>query len=159
MLAAGYRIGPFSLIDLIGADINLAATQGLARAMKGHSRYHVFSALERQVESGRLGRKAGRGFIFPDAIGTAPADAAAIALRIEATLANEAGFLLCEGGADEAGIDMAMKLGLNFPRGPFESGKAHGWDRIRRVLAELEAAAPPHLKGRYQLAPSLGERV
>ncbi|MBC7477904.1 MAG: 3-hydroxybutyryl-CoA dehydrogenase, partial [Pseudorhodobacter sp.] len=26
MLAAGYRIGPLSLIDLIGADINLAAT-------------------------------------------------------------------------------------------------------------------------------------
>ena len=33
MVAAGYRLGPFSLIDLIGADINLAATRGLHAAM------------------------------------------------------------------------------------------------------------------------------
>ena len=74
MIAAGYRIGPFSLIDLIGADINLATTQGLAAAMGGHPRYHVFGALQAQVERGELGRKSGRGFIFPDAPGAAPKD-------------------------------------------------------------------------------------
>ena len=153
MLAAGYRIGPFSLIDLIGADINLAATQGLVAAMGGHPRYHVFDALRAQVASGDLGRKTGRGFIFPGAPGAAPKDSDAIVFRIEATLANEAASLLAEGGTDEAGIDMALKLGLNFPRGPFESARANGLFRTRVTLAALEAAAPAHLKGRYAISP------
>ncbi len=73
MVAAGYRLGPFSLIDLIGADINLAATEGLAAAMGGHPRYHVFAALRAQVARGDLGRKTGKGFVFPDALPPPPA--------------------------------------------------------------------------------------
>ena len=46
------------------------------------------------------------------------------------------------------GIDTAMKLGLNLPRGPFEILAARG-TTIRATLAALEAAAPDHLKGRY----------
>ena len=65
--------------------------------------------------------------------------------------------LLDEGGVDAAGIDTALKLGLNFPRGPFEAARAHGISRIRSTLASLEAAAPSHLKGRYTLSPALEE--
>jgi 3-hydroxybutyryl-CoA dehydrogenase len=155
MVAAGYRLGPFSLIDLIGADINLAATEGLSAAMLGHPRYHVFAALRAQVERGMLGRKTGRGFVFPDALPPPPADAAALALRIEATLANEAGWLLSEGGATRDGIDMAMRLGLNFPRGPFEAIASLGADRVIAELARLERAAPAELRGRYDVAPAL----
>lgn len=155
MLAAGYRMGPFSLIDLIGADINLAATRGLAEAMGNHPRYHVFASLERQVEAGDLGRKTGRGFLFPDPPGPPPEDAEAIALRIEATLANEAASLLGEGGVSEADIDTALRLGLNFPRGPFAAARARGLPRVRATLAALEAAAPAELKGRYQITPAL----
>ena len=157
MVAAGYRLGPFALIDLIGADINLAATEGLAGAMEGHPRYHVFAALRRQVESGDLGRKTGRGFVHPAAPGATPADAAAIALRIEAALVNEAAWLVAEGGVSRADVDRAMRLGLNFPRGPFESLALHGADRVTATLAALEAAAPPALKGRYLPAPGLTE--
>ena len=155
MLACGYRIGPFALIDLIGADINLAATEGLSTAMGGHPRYHVFDALRTQVASGALGRKAGCGFIFPAEPSPPPPDAAAIALRSEATLVNEACFLLAEGHVSRHGIDTAMKLGLNFPRGPFEALERHGAQTIRATLVALEATAPPHLKGRYRLAPEL----
>ncbi len=158
MLAAGYRIGPFALIDLIGADINLAATEGLSDAMGGHPRYHVFDTLRAQVGSGALGRKAGRGFIFPGEPGPPPPDAAAIALRIEATLVNEACFLLAEGGVSRDGIDTAMKLGLNFPRGPFEMLERHGAPTICATLAALEAAAPSHLIGRYRPAPELDKQ-
>ncbi|MFN3575409.1 MAG: 3-hydroxyacyl-CoA dehydrogenase NAD-binding domain-containing protein [Tabrizicola sp.] len=155
MLAAGYRMGPFSLIDLVGADINLAATEGLGRAMGGHPRYHVFAALRAQVASGNLGRKTGRGFVFPDPPAAPPADAAAIALRIEAMLANEAGWLLAEGGVQREGIDTAMKLGLNLPRGPFECLRAHGAATILAELGRLERRAPAHLRGRYLTAPEL----
>ena len=155
MVQAGYRLGPFSLIDLIGADINLAATEGLNRAMGGHPRYHVFDALRQQVASGNLGRKTGRGFVHPDPLPPAPADAAAIVLRIEATLVNEAAWLLAQGGTTRDGIDTAMKLGLNFPRGPFDALAQHSPTRIRDTLAALESAAPPHLKTRYIPAPAL----
>ncbi|OZA07493.1 MAG: 3-hydroxybutyryl-CoA dehydrogenase [Rhodobacterales bacterium 17-64-5] len=149
MLAAGYRIGPLSLIDLIGADINLAATEGLQAALR-HPRYHVFDSLKCQVAAGRLGRKSGQGFLFPAPPGPSPPDAAALALRIEATLANEARWLLAEGGVTAPGIDQALKLGLNFPRGPFESAASHGAETIGKTLADLESRAPAHLKGRYQ---------
>lgn len=153
MVAADYRLGPFGLIDLIGADINLAATESLSAAMGGHPRYHVFAALRAQVEKGDLGRKTGRGFVHPSDPVPPPVDAEAIALRIESALANEAAWLLSEGGATSEGIDTAMKLGLNFPRGPFEDRARHGAQLVRRTLAALEAAAPPHLKTRYLPAP------
>lgn len=155
MLAAGYRLGPLSLIDLIGADINLAATEGMFTAMGRHPRYHVFPSLAAQVAAGHLGRKSGQGFVHPAQPGPAPADAAVIALRIEATLINEAHWLLSEGGTTAAGIDTAMKLGLNFPRGPFEALALHGRDAVLATLAVLQAAAPDALKPRYTPAPGL----
>ena len=153
MTAAGYPIGPFGLIDLIGADINLAATESLCAAMGNHPRYRVFSALREQVTGGNLGRKTGRGFVFPTAPVPAPADAGAIVLRIEATLVNEANWLFAEGGTTADGIDTALRLGLNFPRGPFAMQERHGRDAVLATLAALETAAPPDLKGRYLPAP------
>ncbi len=155
MTAAGYRLGPFALIDLIGADINLAATEGMHGAMGSHPRYLPFPALKAQVASGNLGRKTGKGFIFPDGPASPPADADAIALRIEATLVNEAHWLLAEGGTTPDGIDTAMRLGLNFPRGPFEALARHGRPAILSELARLRAAAPEALKPRYDPAPGL----
>jgi 3-hydroxybutyryl-CoA dehydrogenase len=155
MMAAGYRLGPFALIDLVGADINLAATQGLLAAMDGHPRYHVFAALRDQVARGDLGRKTGRGFLFPNPAGEAPADAAAIVQRIEATLINEACWLLAEGRATPEDIDTALKLGLNFPRGPFQMLESHGPAAIRQRLAQLRDRAPAALKPRYDLAAAL----
>ena len=153
MQAAGYRIGPLSLIDLIGADVHLAATQGVWRGMGQLPRYRVFAALQDAVAAGRLGRKSGQGFVWPAPPVPAPADAAAIALRIEAVLANEAGWLLAEGGVAQHDIDTALKLGLNFPRGPFEAAGFHGRAVIRDVLVRLEVLT--HYKGRYELAPFL----
>lgn len=155
MIAAGYRLGPLSLIDLIGADINLAATRGMHAAMGQHPRYHVFAALEAQVAAGHLGRKSGQGFLHPAQPGPAPADAARIALRIEATLINEAHWLLGEGGTTADGIDTAMKLGLNFPRGPFEALARHGRAAVLDMLSTLQAAAPQAMKDRYTPAPGL----
>lgn len=155
MTAAGYKLGPFALIDLVGADINLAATDGMRAAMGGHPRYHSFKALRTQVASGNLGRKTGRGFVFPDPPAALPQDADTIALRIEATLINEAHWLLAEGGTTPEGIDTAMRLGLNFPRGPFEALARHGRAAILAELARLRAAAPEALKPRYDPAPGL----
>ena len=159
MLAAGYRMGPFSLIDLIGADINLAATEGLAAAMEDHPRYHVFDGLRTQVANGDLGRKTGEGFLFPAKPGAAPHDATAIAARIEATLINEAASLVAEAGSNPGDVDTAMRLGLNFPRGPFEALAAYGARAVEDTLMALENHAPAHLKGRYRPAANLKELI
>ena len=153
MTAAGYRIGPFGLIDLIGADVHLAATEGVWRGMAEHPRYRVFDALKAAVAAGRLGRKSGTGFVVPGESAAPPSDAATIVARIEATLVNEAGWLLAEGGVAAPDIDLALKLGLNFPRGPFEMLAATGRDRIAAVLAGLEART--RWTGRYAAAPML----
>ena len=154
MLAAGYRLGPFALIDLIGADINLAATEGLSAAMNHHPRYHVFAALKAQVASGALGQKAGKGFISGP---IEPRENAEISLRIESTLVNEAAWLLPEGGVTAEGIDTAMRLGLNFPLGPFAALQQHGAAKVVAMLNDLEAKAPATLKTRYIAAPMLKE--
>ncbi|HMO70199.1 MAG TPA: 3-hydroxyacyl-CoA dehydrogenase family protein, partial [Paracoccaceae bacterium] len=156
MMAAGYRLGPFALIDLIGADVNLSATEGVRAAMDGHPRYHVFDALRAQVRTGRLGRKTGEGFVTGTDPVPPPADAAAIVLRIEAALANEAASLLAEGAVTAEGIDTALKLGLNFPRGAFGAARAQGLDLVRDELLRLEGAAPAHLAGRYAPVPGWG---
>jgi len=155
MTAAGYTIGPFGLIDLIGADINLAATESLFAAMVHHPRYHVFAALKAQVASGNLGRKTGQGFVYPAMPVPPPANAENIVLRIEAALVNEAAWLLAEGGSTADGIDTALCLGLNFPRGPFAMLARHGRAQVLATITTLESAAPPHLKGRYLPAPDL----
>ncbi|MFN3824020.1 MAG: 3-hydroxyacyl-CoA dehydrogenase NAD-binding domain-containing protein [Pseudorhodobacter sp.] len=155
MVAAGYRLGPFALIDLVGADINLAASEQIAAAMGHHPRYHVFDALRTQVARGDLGRKTGHGFVTGGKGAATAIPDPAIALRIETMVANEAAMLLAEGGVTAAEIDRALRLGLNFPRGAFEAAGVWGADRIAGELLRLERAAASGLKSRYLPAPAL----
>lgn len=57
--------------------------------------------------------------------------------RIVCQLVNEAAFAELEGVADGATIDLAMKLGVNYPRGPLKWGKALGYDKVLAVLDHL----------------------
>ena len=61
-MAGGFRMGPFRLMDLIGLDVNLAATRSIYEQTFGEPRYRPHPIQARLVEQGRLGRKAGRGF-------------------------------------------------------------------------------------------------
>lgn len=153
MLARGYRLGPFALVDLIGADINLAATKGVYAGMNRHPRYLPFPALEMAVSAGDLGRKSGRGFIFPETVDAK--DDAAISDRIETMIVNEAAWLQADSGIATTDIDTAVRLGLNFPKGPFEILQTLGKDKVRQSLAMLRHHARPELASRYEPAPFL----
>jgi 3-hydroxybutyryl-CoA dehydrogenase len=58
----GFRMGPFELIDLVGCDVNLAVTQSVYDAYFQDPKYRPHPIQQKMVESGRLGRKSGRGF-------------------------------------------------------------------------------------------------
>jgi 3-hydroxybutyryl-CoA dehydrogenase len=58
----GFRMGPFRLIDLVGCDVNLAVTESVYEAFYQDPKYRPHPIQRRMVQSGRLGRKSGRGF-------------------------------------------------------------------------------------------------
>ena len=60
--AAGFRMGPCELMDLIGHDTNLAVTQSVFEAFFFDRRYTPSPLQCEMVQGGLLGRKSGRGF-------------------------------------------------------------------------------------------------
>ena len=73
-----------------------------------------------------------------------------IAARIIAMIVNEAYFAKGDGVSTEAEIDIAMKLGTNYPFGPFEWGNKIGLKNICELLNNLALE-----DSRYKIAPVL----
>jgi 3-hydroxybutyryl-CoA dehydrogenase len=59
---AGFPMGPFELMDLIGIDVNLAAARAVWSGLGHPDRLRPSPIQERLVAEGRLGRKTGEGF-------------------------------------------------------------------------------------------------
>jgi 3-hydroxybutyryl-CoA dehydrogenase len=59
--AAGFRMGPFELMDLIGLDVNLATTESIYARTEAQ-RLAPIALQRRMVADGLLGRKSGAGF-------------------------------------------------------------------------------------------------
>lgn len=60
--AAGFRMGPFELFDLIGADITHAVMESIFARYYDEPMYQPSAQLAVRVAGGLLGRKTGRGF-------------------------------------------------------------------------------------------------
>lgn len=58
--------------------------------------------------------------------------------RILCMIINEAYFMLQEQGASKKHIDQAMRLGVNYPNGPFEWAKKIGLKHIYQTLIALQ---------------------
>jgi 3-hydroxybutyryl-CoA dehydrogenase len=152
LVAAGYPMGPFALIDLIGVDVNLAVARTLYDGFDEAERFRPSELQERMVAAGTLGRKTGRGFYRYDEVGgltgaaegfeAAPAppklDADGIRARIEMAIINEAYRAAGEGVAAPPDIDLALVLGAGHPVGPFARARAIGLGRVVASLRELE---------------------
>jgi 3-hydroxybutyryl-CoA dehydrogenase len=77
---------------------------------------------------------------------------AALAARMLAMLVNEALFAADDGVATPEGIDAALRLGVNHPRGPFECLDALGPEL---VLAVMDGLSGWYREERYRPAPGL----
>ena len=87
-----------------------------------------------------------------------------ITTRVNATIGNEAFFMLMEGVASARDIDKALKLGLNHPMGPFELVDLVGLDTRLSILEYLhksmgEKYRPCPLLAQYVKAGRLGKKV
>jgi 3-hydroxybutyryl-CoA dehydrogenase len=87
-----------------------------------------------------------------------------ITTRVNASLGNEAFYLLMEGVASARDIDKALKLGLNHPMGPFELVDLVGLDTRLSILEYLhrtlgEKYRPCPLLVQYVKAGRLGRKV
>ncbi len=94
--AAGFRMGPCELMDLIGHDTNFAVTQSVYEANFFDKRYAPSLVQRELVDGGLLGRKSGRGFYrypegvpaLPVALHEAPATAREITVHGEGPIAD-----------------------------------------------------------------------
>lgn len=60
--AAGFKMGPFELMDLIGIDVNFAVTTSVYEGFHRHPKFKPSEIQRKKVEQGFLGKKTGRGF-------------------------------------------------------------------------------------------------
>ena len=60
--SAGFRMGPFKLMDLIGIDINYTVSEMVWKALGEPPRLKPSSMQHEKLRAGLLGRKSGRGF-------------------------------------------------------------------------------------------------
>lgn len=59
---AGFRMGPFRLMDLIGVETNFSVTKSMFEAFHYDSKFRPSRIQEQKVDAGHFGRKSGRGF-------------------------------------------------------------------------------------------------
>jgi 3-hydroxybutyryl-CoA dehydrogenase len=166
---AGFRMGPFELLDLIGIDVNLTIARSFFAQGGEPERWRPTPVQEAMVAAGRFGRKSGAGFydyadgektpadlsqVLASAVplpsrgrqrnsgaegGAGSGEEAAVLDRLFAQIANEAAFAREEEIASPEDMDTAMRLGFNWPRGPIEITRELGTARILEILAALEA--------------------
>jgi 3-hydroxybutyryl-CoA dehydrogenase len=169
--AAGFPMGPFEFMDLIGLDVNLAAARGVYEGFvtagdPAADRFRPSPIQVQLVADGRLGRKTGCGFYAydeagrstgPDAAFADPADAERrvgeddIVARITLAIVNEAFRALGDDVASVADIDLALRLGAAHPSGPFERAADLGGPAAVRTALRAFAADGP----RFDPAPTL----
>ncbi|MBS1489900.1 MAG: 3-hydroxybutyryl-CoA dehydrogenase [Bacteroidetes bacterium] len=60
--SAGFKLGPFELMDLIGNDVNLEVSRLMYESFGFTPRFKPNSIQEEKVRTGQLGRKTGQGY-------------------------------------------------------------------------------------------------
>jgi 3-hydroxybutyryl-CoA dehydrogenase len=154
----GFRMGPFTLMDYIGHDVNYVVTETVFRSFFYDPRYKPSFSQKRLLEAGWLGRKTGRGFYnYAENAAQPTADineekGKKIAERILLMLINEAVDALQWQVADKQDIELAMTKGVNYPKGLLHWCDELGADY---VLAGMDALYDTYREDRYRASALL----
>lgn len=84
----------------------------------------------------------------------APDQPGMVSARVVAMIINEAYYALGEAISTKKDIDIAMKLGTNYPFGPFEWSEKIGLKNIYSLLQKLNESST-----RYAIAPAMLEEL
>ncbi|ABO08267.1 3-hydroxyacyl-CoA dehydrogenase/enoyl-CoA hydratase family protein [Pyrobaculum calidifontis] len=140
MYKAGLPMGAFILLDYTGIDV--ACFIGDAMSKRGF-KTHPCPLIVEKCQQKKFGVKTGEGFYkypapgkfqWPEVPKSAGERIDVVALLAPAI--NEAAYLLREGIATREDIDKAVKLGLNWPKGPLEFADEFGIDTVVKALGE-----------------------
>lgn len=154
----GFKMGPFTLMDYIGNDINYIFTTRLFKRTFYDDRYKPSIIQKRLVEAGYLGRKTGRGFYNYKDHSTNPAPkkdeelGRYILIRILSLIINEAADVLFRKFASKEDIDLAMTAGIDFPLGMLSWADELG---IGFTVSQLDELYDQYREGRYRCSPLL----
>ncbi|MFI5196378.1 MAG: 3-hydroxyacyl-CoA dehydrogenase NAD-binding domain-containing protein [Chitinophagales bacterium] len=139
----GFRMGPFTLMDYIGLDVNYAVTETVFQSFFYDPRYKPSFSQKRLLEAGRLGRKSGKGFYDYAKGAVMPVANKDITLgtqvfeRILVMLINEAVDALHMGIATAADLETAMTKGVNYPKGLLHWCDEWGAGKCLEILDNL----------------------
>jgi len=149
----GFRMGPFTLMDYIGNDINYTVTETVFEAFYYDPRYKPSFTQKRHSEAGWYGRKSGRGYFdySENAVKSEPNKnkelGKQIVERILMMLINEAVDALFLNIASKEDIDLAMTKGVNYPKGLLKWADEYG---LEKVLKQLEQFHFEYGEDRYR---------
>lgn len=141
----GFRMGPFTLMDYIGHDVNYVVTETVFTSFFFDPRYKPSFSQKRLLEAGWLGRKSGKGFYsYADGASMSvpvkdPVKGTQILHRILAMLINEAVDALYLGVASATDLELAMTKGVNYPKGLLGWCDEWGAESCLGILDELYA--------------------
>lgn len=158
----GFKMGPFTLMDYIGNDINYTVTESVFEAFYFDPRFKPSFTQKRHKEAGLLGRKSGKGYYDyqENAIKQIPTEDIQLGKyifnRILAMLINEAYDALFMQVASREDIDTAMKFGVNYPNGLLEWADQIGLDNVLSTLTNL---FEEYGEDRYRPNPLLKRKV
>jgi 3-hydroxybutyryl-CoA dehydrogenase len=138
----GFRMGPFTLMDFIGHDVNFTVTKTMYDSFYQEARYKPSFTQQRLVEAGYLGKKSGRGFYrYDNTEQPVPTGeeliSQAVFERVLTMLLNEAADALHWGIANAEDIDTAMIKGVNYPKGLLHWGDELGWKWVESRMDQL----------------------
>jgi 3-hydroxybutyryl-CoA dehydrogenase len=154
----GFKMGPFTLMDYIGNDVNYAVTESVFQAFYYDPRFKPSFTQKRHKEAGFYGRKTGRGYYDYSEGLTLPTPTENEELgkqifnRILAMLINEAYDAVFMQVASEEDVDLAMTKGVNYPKGLITWSKEIG---LKNVLTQLEELFAFYGEDRYRPNPLL----
>ncbi len=149
----GFRMGPFTLMDYIGHDVNYVVTETVFQSFFYDARYKPSFSQKRLLEAGWLGRKSGKGFYNYAEGAEMPAPnkdkvlGTEIVERVLAMLINEAVDALYLKVASAADLETAMTKGVNYPKGLLQWCNEWGTDKC---LEKLDGLYHQYHEDRYR---------